>query len=58
MPFVVLVQGEQLGSDAVMPQQVRGHPRVLGSNHIDLFQDIKRAQRDIGQIPNRRRDYI
>ena len=57
-PFVVLVEAEQLRPDAMVRNQDGGHPRVFGGDHVDLSEDVERAQRDVAQIPDRRGDHI
>ena len=58
LPFVMLVQCKQTRGDTVMPQQMRSNARVFSGNHVDAFQYLQRAQRDVGEITNRCRHYI
>ena len=51
--FVVLVQRQRTGRDAVVPQQHAGHARVLGRNDVDAAEDVQRAQRQVAQISER-----
>jgi len=41
-----------------VPEQMRGDARVLGGNDIDALEQVERAQGDVRQITNGRRDYI
>jgi len=41
-----------------MLQQARSNARVFRGNRIDPFEDIQRAQRNVGEISNRSGDYI
>ena len=44
--------------DLVMLQQNTGVPRVFGCDKIDILQNFERAQSDVAQISDWRRDYI
>ena len=58
VPLVVLVQRQQPRGNAVVPEQMRGDARVLGGDDIDALEHVERAQGDVRQITNGRRDYI
>ena len=57
-PLVVLVQSHERHADTVMPEQPRRDTGILGCNCADALQHIERAQRNVGEVSNRRRDYI
>ena len=59
--LVVLVQGQQLRAgrvDAIGAQQALRVARVLAGDRIDDLQHVQRAQRDVGQVADRRRDHV
>lgn len=59
--FIVLVQRQQTRSgrgNAIGAQHLRGMARVLAGNHIHQLQHMQRAQRNVGQIADRRGDQI
>jgi hypothetical protein len=41
-----------------MSEQAAADPCVLGGDHIDALQHVERAQGNVGEVSNRRRDYI
>ena len=53
--LVELVVRTEFLLDAEVLQQERRRARVLGEDEIHLAQDVHRAQRDVVQIPDRRR---
>ncbi len=56
--LIVLVHGDQFPGNAVAVQQPDRDPRIFRRDHVHSLQHIQRAQRDIGQISDRCRDYI
>ena len=56
--LVVRVQRQHSRRDAVARKQLGGHARVLGRDDVDRSQDIERAQGDVAQVSERRRDHI
>lgn len=56
--LVVLVQGQQTGSDTVGVEQASAVTRILGGNHVNRAQHLKRAKRYVGKISERRCDHI
>ena len=56
--LVVLVNGEKARRDAVAGKQLRRDPGVLRGDDIDTCEDVERAQGDIPEISERRRDHI
>ncbi len=55
---IVLVIGRALGRDVVMREELKAHARVLAGDEVGRAQDAERAQRDILDIADRRRDEI
>src|SRR5262249_14728314 len=46
------------GRDAVVPEQDRRAPRVLGGNEIDLGEPAQRPQGHLLEVPDRRRYHV
>jgi hypothetical protein len=54
----VFVVGRKRGLDAKMGKQLAGMARVLGRDHVGAGEHGKRAQRNVGEIADRRRHEI
>ena len=54
--LVVLVVGDERRPDAVVGEQLARRACVLGGDHVDLAEHAERAQRDVGEVADRRRD--
>ena len=56
--FVVFVITNERLSNLEMLQQISGMPRIFGRDNVDRFQHLERAQRDVIEIADRRRDHV
>ena len=56
--LVMLMKGNQPSGDPVLVEKSCGDPRIFRGYDVDRFQNVERAQRDVGEISNRRSDYI
>ena len=53
---LLAIAAYRFSGDAVRAEQARRNARVLGDDFVAGLQDVERAQRDIAQISDRRRD--
>ena len=55
---VVLVVRRQRRRDAVVVEQLPGHPRVLAGDHVGRREGLQRPQRDVAQVADRGGDEV
>ena len=55
--IVIVVRGP-FGIKAITPRQGGGDAGVLAGDEVDLSQDFERAERDVAEIADRRRNQI